>query len=593
MSKPKIRSSQLIRTFGPGAMADFPEDAVIIAGTDSWRYHRSQPMPAVTEPRLQQKVAAFLEKPGVTFRKPPHSVEEDGFTPDIGGFRFPEWFIVQNPKTTSQGYRARLLVPGADLDKGRFRDDDGKKYPVVPVRFVRACPRGHVGDINWHAFVHGSDKQCKRELVLEERGTSGDLDSVWVRCACGHERVMSQAARMELRALGSCDGSRPWLGRGTKESCGNPNRLLIRSASNAYFSQAMSLISIPDSHDEVTKVVRSLWESHLSIVQNADQLKFVMQMPAVKERLGDFAADQIMATIERIRQGAADTRPIKEAEFEALTEAKEELGSDEPGGDFFARALSECDWKAPWMNAIERVILVHRLREVIAQVGFTRFEAAGPDIQGELDIEVKTAPLGIDTDWVPAVENRGEGIFLQFNPQDVNTWLIRPEVMQRKEILKAGFQSWLGGHEGSRRQFPGLAFYMLHTLSHMLLTAISLECGYPASSLRERVYAANGSYGILILTGSPDAEGTLGGLVDEGRRIKYHMQSALELARLCSNDPICAFHSPHEHDHQPLLGSACHGCILISETSCEQRNDFLDRSLVVSTVECLGAEFFR
>jgi hypothetical protein len=129
----------------------------------------------------------------------------------------------------------------------------------------------------------------------------------------------------------------------------------------------------------------------------------------------------------------------------------------------------------------------------------------------------------------------------------------------------------------------------------MLLTAISMECGYPPSSLKERIYSrdSEGQYGILIYTGSPDAEGTLGGLVEAGRRIAIHFRNALEFGRLCSNDPVCAFHRPSEHDHQPLHGSACHGCLLIAETSCEQRNDFLDRSLVVPTVEMMGAEFFR
>ncbi|MGD2109554.1 MAG: DUF1998 domain-containing protein [Phycisphaerae bacterium] len=232
------------------------------------------------------------------------------------------------------------------------------------------------------------------------------------------------------------------------------------------------------------------------------------------------------------------------------------------------------------------------LREVVAQVGFTRFEAAGPDIQGELDIAVQRAPIGLDVSWLPAVENRGEGVFLQFRPEAVDAWLARESVQRRDSELQAGFRLWLADHEGSNRQYPGLPYFMLHSLSHLLLMAISLECGYPASSLRERVYATPGRYGILLYTGSPDAEGTLGGLVEESRRMAFHIRRALDMGSLCSNDPVCAFHRPRQHDHQPLLGSACHGCLLIAETSCEQRNDFLDRSLAVSTVEGLGTEFF-
>jgi hypothetical protein len=147
-------------------------------------------------------------------------------------------------------------------------------------------------------------------------------------------------------------------------------------------------------------------------------------------------------------------------------------------------------------------------------------------------------------------------------------------------------------HAEIERTFPGASYYLLHSLSHLLLTSISLGCGYPAASLRERVYSAPGRNGILIYTGSSDAEGTLGGLVQAGRDIRRFVQLALEHGKLCSNDPICAYHSPVHQDHQELLGSACHGCLLIAETSCEQHNVFLDRSLVVQTIDSSGAEFF-
>jgi hypothetical protein len=125
------------------------------------------------------------------------------------------------------------------------------------------------------------------------------------------------------------------------------------------------------------------------------------------------------------------------------------------------------------------------------------------------------------------------------------------------------------------------------------LTAVALECGYPVSSLSERIYAAPDQYGVLIYTGSSDADGTLGGLVAAGRNIRRHVRRALELGALCSNDPVCAYHSPVAQDHQALLGSACHGCLLVAETSCEQKNDYLDRALVVPTIEGQGAEFFE
>ncbi len=596
MKKPQIRSSQLITTFGPGAMVDLPDDAVIIAGLDHWQYNNKSPLPLVAEPRLQRKLADLLERPDIALRRPPPAIEDRGFTPDITGYRFPEWFIVQRPEPRYKGgriCRARRLVHLNDIEGHRYRAEDGKKYPVVPVRFVRACKRGHVGDIDWWAFVHGDDRDCRRGLHVEERGTSGDLDAVWITCECGAERAMSQAARMQLQVLGHCNGARPWLGPGTREACGELNRLLIRSASNAYFPQLLSVISIPDSLAAVDQAVAALW-GVLAAVETEQELVFVLKMPAVKQQLEGFAQKQVWMAIQRRRNGGGEAeRPVKEVEFEALTQAKDEIGVDQPEGDFYARTLDRGVWAAAWTDLLERVVLVHRLREVVAQLGFTRFEAAGPDTAGELDIDVQRASLAIDSSWLPAVENRGEGVFIQFKAAAVEAWLDTPAARQRDKALQAGFEQWLAEHDGSKRKYPGLPYYMLHSFSHMLMIAMSLECGYPASSIRERVYAMPGQYGVLIYTGSSDAEGTLGGLVEAGRRIKSHIGRALDMGALCSNDPVCAFHGPRPLDHQPLLGSACHGCLLISETSCEQRNDFLDRALVVPTVELLGAEFFR
>jgi Domain of unknown function (DUF1998) len=129
--------------------------------------------------------------------------------------------------------------------------------------------------------------------------------------------------------------------------------------------------------------------------------------------------------------------------------------------------------------------------------------------------------------------------------------------------------------------------------SHLLITAVALECGYAASSIRERIYVGESGYGVLLYTASSDAEGTLGGLVQAADRIPEHLREAVELGQLCANDPVCAQHQPNSaHDDRFLLGAACHGCLLLPENSCERRNDFLDRGVVVPTVDGDDAAFF-
>jgi hypothetical protein len=69
--------------------------------------------------------------------------------------------------------------------------------------------------------------------------------------------------------------------------------------------------------------------------------------------------------------------------------------------------------------------------------------------------------------------------------------------------------------------FPIAQFLLIHTLSHMLMRQVALECGYSSASLRERIYRGTPSSpasGVLISTAASDSEGTLGGLVALGER---------------------------------------------------------------------------
>ncbi len=412
---------------------------------------------------------------------------------------------------------------------------------------------------------------------------------------------MMQAKRPGPDTLGFCNGKRPWLGPRAEEPCTSEAggaqlcRLLLRSASDAYFPQILRVISIPDGDHALREAVAVVWEDFLSLVEEQEELAKERRRPRVAAALRAFADAQVWSEIQRRRgERPADVKTIKQVEIETLLASQNEVGEDAPiGADFHARRLALPAASRGCMAVVDRVVLLHRLREVMALVGFTRFEPSAPDIDGELSLGVRRAALARDTTWLPAVENRGEGFLISFRRRVVDSWLGQREVQERGEHLLDGFEVWRRRHPGAEQKFPGLPYVLLHSLSHLLITAVSLECGYSASSIRERIYAGPSGYGILLSTGTPDSEGTLGGLVAVGRKIEHHLRAALDLGRLCSNDPVCAQHRPdHVQEERFLHGAACHGCLLIAETSCERRNEYLDRALVVRTVEPLGAEFF-
>jgi hypothetical protein len=595
----QVRQGQLISTFGPGAMTDLPDSSVLVSGLDFWIGDRD----IINEPRLSAKVARLLGIPAVQLETPPSVGDADDHRPSgVPAFVFPEWFVTQDPpgKIQEEARRSRYLVHARSLERGNtFRHPETReKLKVVPVRFVRACRRGHIGDIDWYAFLHGSDNTCRHQsrlLFLDERGTSGDLGEIWIRCSCGKaERSMAQVATHKAEGFGPCDGARPWLGPRMQERCDEMNRLLVRTASNAYFSQRLSVISLPDRSETIKDAVSAAWV-FLEATESEDDVRYERRKPKAREALDGISDADVWKEVQSRRDPSpTQDKSVKQVELETLLSTTDEIGEDRPGGLFYAKTLPRNIWDKPWMKGIEKVVLVQRLREVTALVGFTRFEAAAPDTEGELDMGVRRADLARDVTWVPAAENRGEGIFLQFSKQEIADWLNLQEVNLRAAQLKRGFDAWKSERGNSPRKFAGPAYIMLHSFAHMLIGSIALECGYPASSIRERIYALPDlGYGVLLYTGSSDAEGTLGGLVEVGRNIAETVRNALELGSLCSNDPICAQHSPESlHERSFLLGAACHGCLLVAETSCEQQNDLLDRALVVRTVQGFNAEFF-
>ncbi len=586
----QVRRSQVITTYGPGALIDLPKHSAIVAGLDSWP--KQAELDEVVEPRLSRKLANMMGLPLPRLYAPPPDEAELGQSPKgIGAWRFPEWFVVREGGGEGAASRSRRLVHRKQLDdKWRF---EGKS--VVATRFVRACPRGHVDDLDWRHFAHRGDDGCRRQLWLDESGTTGDLFDLTVRCECGKRRGLFEAKQIEETPLGVCSGARLWLGLRANEACAHPSRLLIRTASNAYFPQVIGVLSLPNRASAVEAAVRAHF-SMLQAVETEAELAVFKKLPAIAAALQSLPDADVLKAIHALKSGQGEEPPVKQAELEALISVPEGFGDDVPvDPDFHARRLPDVAWRsAGRFDAVGAVVQAHRLREVMALIGFTRLDAVTPDINGEYDTDVERADLALQPSWFPAVENRGEGVFLQLRAEAVEAWLQREAVRARLEGLAAGHQRWADKRK-SARPFPGGPYVLLHTLSHLLLQSLAMRCGYPASSIRERIYADEGlkGYGVLLYTGTPDAEGTLGGLVSQARHVEEHLAQALRMASLCSNDPICAQHEPGVSlEGRWLHGAACHACALVAETSCEMRNDYLDRALVVPTVGVADAAFF-
>ncbi|MBP8807708.1 MAG: DUF1998 domain-containing protein [Kofleriaceae bacterium] len=584
----EARRSQLLTTYGAGSMIDLVDRSILVGGLDYWNYDGKRPV--IHEPRLAARLLVQFKQAGRTlnpvepFSPPP---ECDDQTPNekagIQVLEFPRWLVCQ---ACRQLVQASNSLPQSE---GRYRHPCGGKNPLlVPVRFVVMCGNGHLEEFPWSQFVHEEAGGCTGTTLTLTEDAGAELLDVRVTCVtCETSRTMDKA---EPFVRGSkCHGYRPWLGRLPSEDCNATPTMKVRTSSSTYFGIAASALSIPNAAERLEKLVRK----HLAMlmdVEHGDLAGFIRLAAPLRVDLGTFPTEQVWTVLDAVRRGETiPSPPVREAEYTYVQGVPIERPGDTPTEDeraasFFARRLAPAH-RLP--TGIERVVLVRQLREVHAQVGFSRLAPIDSELDG--DVQVDRAHLGHLTDWLPAVENRGEGLWIQLDEDLLARWEQRAVVQRRATALRTGWHREFGSRTGPA--FFGPRYYLLHSLSHLLIQAIALDCGYGASSLRERIYcsrpgASQTMAAILLVTTTPGSEGTLGGLVAQGRRVDVHLERALALARLCSNDPVCAGHAPDDdHGERHLEGAACHGCLYLAEVSCERMNRMLDRALVVPVID--------
>jgi hypothetical protein len=630
-----LRLSQVVGLFGPGAMLDLPDRSVVVGGLDRWSWLPGT-LRVIEEPRLSNLLEARLRgtderrivqgRP-LQLREPP--VQPDGAQP-FGGRQanvpvavFPTWFVCDTPSapriggsttaviTAGPQRHRRRLVRWMDLTpparKQVVDEVSGRRVDVTPIRFVCGCPDGHLQDVDWRFVVHAMGG-CQEPMYLEEVGTSADPRDTRIACDCGQSLSLEEL--FQPGRLGHCRGERPWLGTRDPNGCTQQLKLLTRSATNTYFSQVATVISLPQVVDELSRRVAA----HLSTLRNASSPTEIGMArkfnPDIGASLSAWADEEIFACLQRLSAEADSTGPIaedpREAEYELLASGSPLIGTDRADSRLHAQTLQRSTWdpnRDPLLAGICGLVAVHRLREVSCLYGFTRFEAAPTVGDGDLEdvgLAVTGAPLGEAPDWLPAIEQFGEGLFLQLDPDAIVAWLARPDTQARADQLSAGYAAWAARQGRGVPSYRGLPHTLLHGLSHALMAEIAVECGYPASSLKERIYAlpplASGGplrCGLLVYTATAGTQGTLGGLVEIAHRFLDVLRAALVRLEVCSNDPVCADHDPAAvSDERALHGAACHGCLLVAETSCEARNLFLDRAVLVPTMGTTGGAFF-
>lgn len=607
----EIRQGTIIQTTGPGAMTILQKGvSVMIPGLDAWYIgpNGRQDIPDESI-LLDSNLASAL---GVEhFIQPPAlGVAEQKHSEYLNVFVFPRWAVCY-----AKGCRNLVQMGNSDTKRPycpKCLEKTNKKFETIQVNFVIACEAGHLDEFPWIQWVHKSvDLSCSNPiLTLKSRG-SGQLSGQSISCICGAKRTLagtSDATEMNLGGDKSerttyltknldpnghpflCAGSKPWL-RQKDTGCGLPVRMILRSSNNIYYGAVESSILVPSVDGNLSELVELLrTDAKIGTIRakllkhSYDYVKVAgMVLDVIQElRYEGVSKEDMAAALE-----AAEPKPIFDAndsetkensqdfgynrshEFEALTSARE-------SEDLVVRETTYIQGDIPGLQMINAVA---RLKETRALKGFSRIKPILVDTETGRN-QFRRKSRGPGTNWLPAIRNVGEGIFISLDMQFLNKWESQPNLISR--INRIEERLILNGISDPNRQITPRRV-LLHTLAHALIQELVIECGYTAASLKERIYANGDQAGLLIYTASPDADGTMGGLVEmaDTPTFKKVLATALQGASWCSNDPVCMELGVHGQGPYGANLSACHSCSLLPETACEMFNLGLDRAVLV------------
>ncbi|MGU3292512.1 DrmB family protein [Williamsia sp. M5A3_1d] len=558
----KARRSQLLSTYGIGGLFPSETSSFMIVGLDFWNEDRA---PVVSEPRLARSL-------GVKELKSPPA----GGRRDVPVVRFPRTQIC--PACRRIGSTHEL---GGDWNASKCKCKAGRAGAALsPFRLVTACTRGHIDEFPFFRWLHKDQATTpgdKHEMKMVSLGRTSSLDDLVLECSCGVRRRSLEGASQgqAMKGVISCQGLRLWLGPEYTESCDETPRVLQRGASNVWFPAVRSAISIPPYSEALAKFVNKHWVS----LEDPEAVNPALLANIAKQSHGKFTVEQIVAEIERRRgEEKGDVigeEQLRKQEFGALMDGR---AATKDESDFVCEKTvvgGEFDGDVP--GIITDLRKVTRLREVRALYGFSR-------LTGSNDPDTLCTLSGEPRYWLPAIEVIGEGIFLAMNRDAISDWATKPFADDRRRSLQKS-----ANRQAEAFKKPpitvDIAKVALHTFAHVLIDQLSLDAGYPASALRERLFVDEEMAGILIYTASSDSAGSLGGVASQADPEQFAKAINEGLTRLswCSSDPVCIESTASGTDALNL--AACHACVLAPETSCELNNTLLDRALLFGTHE--------
>lgn len=598
--------SKLISSYGGvGSVIDTPDASIIIETFDEWGY------PAYYDKEIGKYVIIddrLLNRLRVRFPKLKQLVSipierEEKWKSDVQpqANYFPKWFYCP---------RCKRFMHYKDWKKhwvkGEFNlqcfDPKCKGEKLEQIRFIMTCNNGHIQDLPWEFWNNREqvnddkidnqiedveiesksriklkyEKCCsEQELYYYVSSENTDLSGIHIKCKkCGKSETLKGIFNYSQK----CSGQKYWLGmkdgKFTFEKCEEKSKVKIKSSNSIYYANTLNSLWIPETQ------ILSLDAKNRSEIDSIINDEDYVYNDLVKfARRNKISIEIINQYINEDNQNYISDIAYRQAEYKYF------LNNQQTEYSIIKfRKINVEDQ----MYGFKELVKIDRLRKITVQTSFTRNEPIDNDsiliIDNNYEYQVKRQSVSknsFDASLLPAIENYGEGILFVIDDKKLKQWEDNELIKKRIEQIQANAENsdWLY-HKIEARTITARKV-LIHTLSHLLIREFEYVCGYPMSSLQERLYVNDNMNGFLI-SAYDGMDGYLGGLTklcNNLEKLQSIIKSSLQRAKSCSLDPIC-----YESEGQGVAMlnlAACQSCTLIPDTSCEISNLFLDRQLVI------------
>lgn len=517
-----------------------------------------------------------------------------------------EWY-----RDWNENQNDKFFPPKKQIDAERTEE-------LVQDNLVLICEEGHISDFPWSRYLSWKVNDIGRfvpnteiinlfqgqeccgtpiiKITTSSANASG-FDGKWLKCeSCNRSTSLSGLMSLKI----NCPGHKPWeanLGgegnyfgnnnvRGQNppsENCNGAMRVALTTGNNLYYSRLVSSIYMPDELflDEITIDINRLEEEKQEAVKNNDFEKAGELQKQIKTLINQGGGN--IGENNNIPDSEKEVK-FRYDEYKAFTEKDENtINTDEKS--LRVKDVTE-NLEETLKPYFSKILRIDNMKITSAQLDFTRVVPADADANG---VRLKNIFRSNPNDVLvyPVIESFGEGVFFAFNHDLISKFTNNNELIgdYAKKLKKLDDEK---NNFSEKAIEYGLEnnwqLYIVHTFAHLIMRELEFQCGYPSASLSERIYVSNKDnykmYGCLIYT-AEGAEGSMGGVIAQTRKLNLNklIRNALKRATVCHSDPLC-----WESEGQGLFNlnfATCFSCGLVSETSCEHRNIYLDRKILV------------